>query len=557
MSSPSAVERLESVLARRPWVFFTALAALALALAWICRFIQDDAFISFVYAKALVNGDGLTWFGARVEGYTNFLWVLWIALGMRVGVEPVAWSQVGGLLSWLAVLLGTWRLSFRLFGARLPAAFALLLLMSNYTLLAYATGGLETMTQAALLVWATTLLHRITHDERPSIGSAAGFSLQLALALLLRLDSAVPGIILGILALTAVIRRRLGIRFLLALILPFLALVGPQMAWKWSYYGRLLPNSYYAKLGSDVSIGANGLVFLGRFLHWYLIWPPLAAGLLALGLRFRVLEARVGRSLLPTVLVVAAWFTYIAAIGGDFMEFRFLVPIAPLLFLLLAYSTWFALGQALLGRPLLAAAAVLFLLAGASTHHARTFKGMTADRTLDSIDALATFYDRYPDGDWTRLGKALNRDLSGTGAIISTTATGAIPFYSGLETIDQWGLNDIEIALEGNPPLRSRRPGHRRHARLSHLKARGVNLVIGHPQIIPRGRLTGSGDDGWLRRWIETVVSNNTEPIGTATVVAMPIDEKDALLMWYLTPSPRIDQVIGQRRWEGLRLVLR
>ncbi len=551
------MKRFESVIARRPGTVFSALAALALALAWICRFIQDDAFISFVYAENLVGGDGLTWFGARVEGYTNFLWVLWIALGMRIGFEPVAWSMMGGLISWLAVLLGTWRLSTRLFGAYLPAALTLLMLTSNYTLLAYATGGLETMSQAALLTWAALFLYRIAHDERPSIGSAVGLSTTIAFALLLRLDSALPGGILGVLALTVAVRRRLGPRFLLALALPLLAVVGPWMAWKWSYYGRLLPNSYYAKLGSDVSINTNGLVFLGRFLHWYLIWPPLAAGLLALGLRFRALDQRIGRPLLTAILVVAAWSAYVVAIGGDFMEFRFLVPIAPLLFLLLAYLIWFALGATLLRRPLVTAAAVLLLLAGASAHHARSFKGMTADRTLDSIEALATFYDRYPDGDWTRIGTALKRALQGTEAILSTTAIGAIPFYSGLETVDQWGLNDLEIAREGNPPLRSRRPGHRRHATLGQLRARGVNLVIGHPQVIPRGRLTGSGDDGWLRRWIETVLSNNQEPIDTATVVAMPIDETSALLMWYLTPSPRIDQAIGQRGWEGLRLVLR
>jgi len=31
--------------------------------------------------QGLVEGNGLTWFGNRVEGYTNFLWVTWIALG--------------------------------------------------------------------------------------------------------------------------------------------------------------------------------------------------------------------------------------------------------------------------------------------------------------------------------------------------------------------------------------------------------------------------------------------------------------------------------------------
>ena len=56
---------------------------------WLC----DDAFISFRYARNLVNGDGLVFNrGERVEGYTNFLWILelagiWKILGMRPEVS--------------------------------------------------------------------------------------------------------------------------------------------------------------------------------------------------------------------------------------------------------------------------------------------------------------------------------------------------------------------------------------------------------------------------------------------------------------------------------------
>ncbi len=58
-----------------------AIAALT-ALAWRNRFVQDDAFISFRYARHLVEGHGLVWNpGERVEGYTNF------QLG-RLGVPP-------------------------------------------------------------------------------------------------------------------------------------------------------------------------------------------------------------------------------------------------------------------------------------------------------------------------------------------------------------------------------------------------------------------------------------------------------------------------------------
>ena len=52
-------------------------------------FLGDDSFISFRYAKHLAEGQGLVWNpGDRVEGYTNFLWVLLMAAGLSVGVAP-------------------------------------------------------------------------------------------------------------------------------------------------------------------------------------------------------------------------------------------------------------------------------------------------------------------------------------------------------------------------------------------------------------------------------------------------------------------------------------
>ena len=52
-------------------------------------FLGDDSFISFRYAKHLTEGQGLVWNpGERVEGYTNFLWVLLMAGGLTASVEP-------------------------------------------------------------------------------------------------------------------------------------------------------------------------------------------------------------------------------------------------------------------------------------------------------------------------------------------------------------------------------------------------------------------------------------------------------------------------------------
>ena len=75
--------------------------------AW--AFLCDDAFISFRYAENL-GRYGLPVFNViepaeRVEGYTNFSWVLLLGLGTVVGVVPPALAPVLTVASSAAVLV--------------------------------------------------------------------------------------------------------------------------------------------------------------------------------------------------------------------------------------------------------------------------------------------------------------------------------------------------------------------------------------------------------------------------------------------------------------------
>ena len=49
-------------------------------------YLKDDALTSLVYARHLLEGQGLVYnAGERVEGYTNLLWVLWMAMLQALG----------------------------------------------------------------------------------------------------------------------------------------------------------------------------------------------------------------------------------------------------------------------------------------------------------------------------------------------------------------------------------------------------------------------------------------------------------------------------------------
>jgi hypothetical protein len=65
----------------------------------------DDSFISAAYAHALAGDRGLIWPGGdRIEGYSNFGWVLMMALVARLGGDVIVWAKLASLFSGLALV---------------------------------------------------------------------------------------------------------------------------------------------------------------------------------------------------------------------------------------------------------------------------------------------------------------------------------------------------------------------------------------------------------------------------------------------------------------------
>ena len=65
------------------YLYYAVILEIFTGYLWHClaiNYVEDDSFISFRYAKNFVNGDGLVFNpGERVEGYTNFLWVMMLS----------------------------------------------------------------------------------------------------------------------------------------------------------------------------------------------------------------------------------------------------------------------------------------------------------------------------------------------------------------------------------------------------------------------------------------------------------------------------------------------
>lgn len=307
------------------------------------------------------------------------------------------------------------------------------------------------------------------------------------------------------------------------------------MIWKYFYYGDVLPNSFYAKATASVTSTRRGGMYVYHFFRSYLLLPFV----LIAAFRAKTLLATAPHRLLAVILVV--WTVYVVDVGGDFMEFRFLVPVMPIgMTLLAALITSFR-------KRVVVAVMASFVVAG-SIWHASRFQA------VDGIADVASLHAHIvsPDQDWEGVGRVLGRlfeDEDGE-VTIATTAAGAIPFYSRLRTVDQLGVNDQWVAKHG--VVWSTRPGHQRLAPHRYLVDRGVHLVIGHPRVVAAGkRFGGFGSAQALGQafHVEDIRPEMIPP--GAGIVEIPVNERNKITVLYLTPDPTIDRVIERN---GLRL---
>lgn len=119
---------------------------LALVQMWrLHEYTVDDAFISFRYARNLVDGHGLVYnIGERVEGYTNLSWTLMIAGALAAGLDPQWFTTVVGGAFGLGTIVLTYHLAQRLAPAGPIPCLATWLLATSPGACGHAVFGLET-----------------------------------------------------------------------------------------------------------------------------------------------------------------------------------------------------------------------------------------------------------------------------------------------------------------------------------------------------------------------------------------------------------------------------
>jgi hypothetical protein len=390
----------------------------------------DDSFIGYRYARNLANGLGLVFNrGERVEGYTNFLWVVLLAATSKITPNPVAASKVLGTLFNLLVIAVCYYLCRILASEQAPMhGIALAVTATCGLFVVTSAEGLETPLFTMLLcLSAACYLRSLQLAGSRQLRWLAGSSVLSALLLLTRPDGVLT---YGLLWLYAAWKFRGRNRNLVAFSLPVVSIYAPYFLWRWHYYGFFFPNTFYAKGGGTLALYSLGAARIGSFLN------SECGGLLVVVLvglwviLFPCAETTVVGLVVASRLLFELWSGGVTA-GNS----RFLVPTLPLIWLLIERTVvgWLqACRLGVKGTYLLVAISALLIsaqLVRFTRFHRNVMEPEQAGLKRAHVSA----------GEWLKANAQPD-------ATVAVGDIGAIGFWSGLRIIDLDGLTNTVIA---------------------------------------------------------------------------------------------------------------
>lgn len=451
--------------------------------------VVDDAAISMQFAKNFATGSGLVFNpGERVEGYTNFLWVIVMSV-----CHPIARLVHGSfmrvvvnanLICSLIALWLTYVLANRLaMGRHLFVAAALAVCVIDNSWTTWAIMGLEghllaCCTLGALVTATSTSKHR-----------AWATGALLSASMLTRPDAALFVLaLLGNLFVTSAwvhLRARRSertdgsdmmewpLRELLVTTIVFSTTYACYWIWRYNYYGYPFPNTYYVKLGAGkIDAWKRGVEYLKTFLE-IRDWMPALVLLSLLRLRDPVTRT--------LFAYLAAHTLYVTYVGGDFFPgHRFFVAQIPVIGLLVAsgllglwqlHATWSARKVLRwLGVPRIALAGVfttLFVVACGFVFARGEVDGPIQGEVRRFADDL-------------RNTRALMRWLDGAKPPNATIATGLLG-HTGLmaqmPVIDLFGIIDTKVAHREVANFGKGKAGHEKMMSSTEMLARHPTYV--------------------------------------------------------------------------------
>jgi arabinofuranosyltransferase len=475
--------------------------------------LSDDQMISMRYARNLAEGYGLVWneHGDPVEGFSNLLWTLWMAVGHLLPFpDSLAslWIMVSSGLALLGTVLMSGKLAARLLpGSTIAPLIAMALSAVYFPLIRWAMFGFE----VGWLAFIETTALVVAVDISRGVSRAKNerwLALLFCTALLTRPDTLtfVSSITACLLVSAEGWQERRGLA--LRVIAPCALVVLGVSLFRWSYYGEWLPNTVTLKMtGLDLNTKlARGWRSLKDTLTSHLMIAVLPV-LTALGTSAK---PRWGRLIVATAIV--GELAYTVLMGGDTWEEpgfanRPISAVAPSMFALVGVGlielgTLFrervgtAAASALIGSYAVAIPLVLSLQSARGT--------------------FATNYCTTPLYQKVSLGVHLRRTAP-PDTTVAVIWAGALPYFSRLPAVDILGKSDRMVA---RLPARNDAPGHNKwdyRYSVGHLRPLVIDEIFGgDPADLAYIRSLGF-TQGYVGAWFHPSLTLSDKPFPNVT----------------------------------------
>ncbi len=432
-------------------------------------FYHDDAYITLRYARHFMAGQGIVWNpGEYVQGYTNFLQLLFVSSLGELGIDLQSASRIIGVVSIaaLAAAMLLFRTINRGGACERLWHIPVILVMTSAPLLVWSLGGLEGPLFSLLVAVGTCLLLIDAEAARRRwLHFASG--LVLGLGYLTRPDGIVFVAVSAAWLLWMTWRSRpRTYSGLVAFAVGVGIVVTPYTVWQLSYYGDIVPNTFYAKTGAPLDIRlSSGLRYVAGFAQH----PPFLPVLLAAALVYVFLKRAWHPRLAYLVVSVVSYVLFVVSVGGDQMEaFRLLLPVIPLMSVLLVM----ALPPAFYANAAIVKYVTVAIMIVSSLQ--------LTDRELNPREnpaaRVGTIVGKYIANAWPE------------GSLVALNTAGSTPYHAGQHRyIDMLGLNDPVISRRTIEKIElpwQRRPGH--------LKGDGAYVLSRSPDFIIIGPAQGS-----------------------------------------------------------------
>lgn len=448
---------------------FIMVTAVYYKLANEAQFIQDDAFTSLRYVENFVNGKGMVFNdGERVEGYTNFLWVMLLSaikfldLAFNFNLDLPFLAQFLSTLFGVPVLLIVYLLSKKILQSKTRESTAIVFSFSSVIMVLFTTpfiywsvSGMET--SLFILLTLLSIYYFLDFENPRHRNFFVLFSILNSFLrpeglffflLLISFQMIKNYMAVNEFGFSIKLRNAFDKKILNAVIVYFLP-IGVYLAFRLAYFGYPFPNTFYAKTDFRIEFLLRGWKYYTDFLEAYMVYGILYLPMLIQLIRFKtnaIENVLIGFCLIYTVMIIF--------IGGDVLPiYRFFLTVMPLLFILFINSTFELINEFIQGRfhSIVKYSLILILIAYSILNYNRNIPEMMEKRSYESglvskMKIYAEILNSVSEEEKIKSkitikskSKSIGKE---SGFTVAMSTIGAFSFYSGARIIDLVGLTD-------------------------------------------------------------------------------------------------------------------